>query len=870
MLFLLFFILINNQLFFLILKYFEIEYKKKNNRILFPYNKYLHLMKLTSARVKAHSLIDNDSKSVKRGSTKTQVSPIFEEGKQKNKINQYVLPRIKSKKLGEDGKLNNESEKNENTVASYSKNNTKKEYFNKLGLERINFQFEEYGDYPDDSFQPSIFFFKFLAIKPDLEKENQEKGKVSSKLQLYVPDTIVMNDLDLNYWVYTDINGYVTRIDETDADVIEKFRSEEKDDNELIGVSKTPLMKDGRIDENRLELLNLEELEKCLFSKSGTQVAIQRFVKCRGPKAFVCRSVWRRDKPPYIYILTNKAKYHEDIKNQKLKFVVNSREQNSYFSFYSTSGKHLEETMKYMVNIVKFVEAHSDIVFEELAGDFVKDEAGIWWFINLKAMKIANITKFRNEEGTVAYPQLDFFLNRLGGKEDYHQGITRKFDYQTKIKCKFCGVEYPNKKLKYKLTTKMILETEKMLEHVDLEKNKLNCLDSYDLKHNDYSMLYIPFRVCEDCYLLFETLHDIKNYQIKIGNLFKNPVNPVNFGFGFYSKEAESKKNVHLSEEDKEGADKKQQELEAIEYELNNNPSNINYESSPLSRNKIELQQQNSSNLNQSVKMVEESKTNNKPFNLYRILIMFNDLFWSDKITIPDKDLFLLYTFLGNSYKVPIKKEDYTKDLDYSLINFMKIYHIICTEPEGFIDYVEKNRHMDIQLGYFEVSEEDSKKKEVKKLLKKEIVIEDPSIYDGTDTFVPFASVDLSLQGLKYGTNYRNMLNGLLFKRDEPHYVGKLRCIIRIHKVKEIKDLKKYTLQQHFNLMIPPINFVASDELPDYWIELVERQKLREEILNQILSIMKKHKVKYEKEKHKKELFQALENLISHYSTGSL
>ena len=94
------------------------------------------------------------------------------------------------------------------------KNNTKKEYFNKLGLERINFQFEEYGEYPDDAFQPSIFFFKFLAIKPDLEKENNEKGKASPKLQLYIPDTIVLNDLDLNYWIYTDINGYVTRIDE--------------------------------------------------------------------------------------------------------------------------------------------------------------------------------------------------------------------------------------------------------------------------------------------------------------------------------------------------------------------------------------------------------------------------------------------------------------------------------------------------------------------------------------------------------------------------------------------------------------------------------------------------------------------------------
>ena len=821
-------------------------------------------MKLTSARKRASSLIEQD-----KGSSKG-ISPILEIPKKSKKIKEYTLPKINARASEEKKYNTNDTEKNENTLTMGAKNNTKKEYFNKLGLERINFQFEEYGEYPDDAFQPSIFFFKFLAIKPDLEKENNEKGKASPKLQLYIPDTIVLNDLDLNYWIYTDINGYVTRIDETDADVIEKFKSEDKDENELIGVSKTPLMKDGRIDENRLELLNLEELEKCLFSKSGTQVAIQRFVKCRGPKAFVCRSVWRRDKPPYIYILTNKAKYHEDIKNQNLKFVVNSREPNSYFAFYSTSGKHLEETMKYMNNIVKYIEAHSDIVFEELAGDFVKDEAGIWWFINLKAMKIANITKFRTEEGQVAYPQLEFFLNRLGGKEDYHQGVMRKFDYQTKIKCKFCGVEYSNKKLKYKLTTKMILETEKMLEHVDLEKNKLNCLDNYDLKHNDYSMLYIPFRVCEDCYLLFETLHDIKNYQIKIANLFKNPVNQVNFGFGFYNKGEAKTNKVQLSEEEAENIDKKHQELEEIQYELYNNPDNINYESAPITRNKIEYPNTNStSNINQSSKM-EEQKANNKPYNLYRILIMFNDLFWSDKIKIPDKDLFLVYTFLGNSYKVPIKKESYTTDLDYSLINFMKIYNIICTEPEGFIDYVEKNRHMEIQLGYFEVSEEQNKKKEVKKLLKKEIVIEDPNIYDGTDTFIPFASVDLSLQGLKYGTNYRNMLNGLLFKRDEPHYVGKLRCLIRIHKVKEIKDMSRYCLTPHFNLFIPPINFVASDELPDYWIELVERQKLREEILNEILSVLKKKKVKYEKEKHKKELFQALENLISHYSTGSL
>ena len=145
------------------------------------------------------------------------------------------------------------------------KKNKGKEFYNKLSLERINFQFEEYGEYPCDDFQPSIYFFKFLCNKPDYEKENQERGKpCSSRLKLFIPDTIVLNDLDTNYWIYTDIEGYVNRVEESDSDVIEKFKPQ-NDKNELIAVSKMPIMREGILGENQLTLLNLEELEKCLF-----------------------------------------------------------------------------------------------------------------------------------------------------------------------------------------------------------------------------------------------------------------------------------------------------------------------------------------------------------------------------------------------------------------------------------------------------------------------------------------------------------------------------------------------------------------------------------------------------------------------------
>jgi len=880
---------------------------------------------------------NSKTKNSKSPINKKNPTPIYANKLHKNNSTIFRNSRTKLIPLDNDQKnkfknvlYNNELDRDKNR-------NRGKEFYNKLSLERINFQFEEYGEYPNDDFQPSIYFFKFLANKPDYEKENQEKGKVcTSKLKLFIPDTIVLNDLDTNYWVFTDIEGNVNRVEESDNEVIEKFKPM-NDKNELIAVSKIPIMRDGLLGENQLTLLNLEELEKCLFSKSGSQIAIQRFVKCRGPRAFLCRSVWRREKPPYVYILTNKANYLDDeIKNQYLKYVINSKEQSSYSAFYSSSGKHLEETMAYMNNIVKFIESHSDIIFDELAGDFVKDEAGIWWFINLKAMKIKNISKFRRGEGNPdpLPPQLNFFFNqRIFSNVNLKDNI-RKFDYQNKIKCKLCGIDYSKKLLKYELTTKMIIETENMLKHVEFNKVKFNVLDRPDLRHTYYSMIYLPYRVCEDCYLLFETLNDIKDYQIEIANLFKIPVDRINFCFNYYTQIKEDKSKVKLTKKELKNIEKMNKEITNMNFsseefmdsndayrkrnDLSDN-DNIHNESSIVPINdskknyynsmnrsseneeqeKISIKENNKndnySNKNKSFPILRKNnstgqfqniKNNNnnnisgyeetnkstevkKPMNLYRILIMFNDILWNNIEQLPKEDLFIVYSFLGNNYKIPLKIESYNQDLDYTIINFQKIYHIICTEPEGFINFVEKNRYMEVKLGTFEKTEEEARKKEVQKLLRKDIAIEDQDICSENELFIPYAGLDLSIQGLKYGTNYRNNLNGLLFKKDKPYYIGKLRCVIRIHKVKEIKDVSKYVLHNYYNLLIPPVHFVVSDEMPDYWIEIIERQKLREKLLNEIIECMKKNKIKFDKKRDKKKVLQALETLVSYYAKNS-
>ena len=49
--------------------------------------------------------------------------------------------------------------------------------------------------------------------------------------------------------------------------------------------------------------------------------------------------------------------------------------------------------------------------------------------------------------------------------------------------------------LKYKLTSKMIFETDKMLKHLGIN---INWINRPDLHHNDSTVVYLPYRVCED------------------------------------------------------------------------------------------------------------------------------------------------------------------------------------------------------------------------------------------------------------------------------------------------------------------------------------------------------------------------------------
>ena len=348
----------------------------------------------------------------------------------------------------------------------------------------------------------------------------------------------------------------------------------------------------------------------------------------------------------------------------------------------------------------------------------------------------------------------------------------------------------------------MILETDQMLKHVGIN---LNFIERPDLKHTDSSVVYLPYRVCEDCYLLFETMNDVKISQIAIANFFRNPVNPLNFGVEIYKKNKTTEEVQVINEKDEKEKKnifsmiKKNSNNSNLNLDINNNSSEKNFNDINYNTNNFNNSNKNLGSVNNLFNIIENAFGKKKISRnyLYRFLIIFTDVFWNENIPVPNKDLYVVFHIFGNWYK--IKLNEYYSSLDYFNINFFKMFYVICDETHGFIEYIDKNRHLLVKIGYFNEDLVKKKENELFKIFRKEIIIEDLDICDNYDQFVPFCSVDLSLNAVRYADKYRNTLNGLLFKEDKPHYVGKLRCLIRVNKEKEV-DIEKLNYRKHFNV----------------------------------------------------------------------
>ena len=142
----------------------------------------------------------------------------------------------------------------------------------------------------------------------------------------------------------------------------------------------------------------------------------------------------------------------------------------------------------------------------ELAADFIKDPAGIWWLVGIKAFKLEE--SFAKPVFKAFMPSHDIMQS---DDEDESQNKNKKLqekaaEYVKLRICRFCQIGYPVEELNYSLTLKMILKTERLLMNLGYFYEWLN--------HGDESMyedisLYKPFSACVNCYAIFKEVDEL-------------------------------------------------------------------------------------------------------------------------------------------------------------------------------------------------------------------------------------------------------------------------------------------------------------------------------------------------------------------------
>lgn len=167
-------------------------------------------------------------------------------------------------------------------------------------LRKVTFHYS----YENLRMQPLIGFYKHMARKAD--KQGADLWE-EQPLMLNMPDTIVFGEGDGPMWFYTDKDGRVRRKDNFSLEKLVNHLSKGHDDSDVIAVVKKP---EGEGSGNASQPVNRNELYKLVMSGTSGRFVVQRYVRSRGGRASIARCVWKADKPPSVWVITNKVCIH--------------------------------------------------------------------------------------------------------------------------------------------------------------------------------------------------------------------------------------------------------------------------------------------------------------------------------------------------------------------------------------------------------------------------------------------------------------------------------------------------------------------------------------------------------------------------------
>lgn len=359
---------------------------------------------------------------------------------------------------------------------------------------------------------PLIDFFATMVPR-DLSYQEEQNFLTKSRLKLLIPYTIVFGVDEYPILYYTDEDGFIRRIDNVTTPQIIKKLTLDCGPEDLCVVQKNPLS--GESITNNAILLNPKQLKTTLENQSRGKVVFQRFVKSKGPKATITRVCWRRDAPAYAYMLSNKKSFDDQsIKEAIFRLLTNTEDPQSLNVFH-LKGPAIKDLVDQVQDLVTYSERYSRLQakYSELVCDFIRDDDGQWFFIQVKGLKIIKPpAHIANNAPTIS-----------GEGDDLSKSKKSKSKYMKLKECKMCLNMYPPKELLYQMSFKMIYATE---SHLKQRAVKLPWFDRPEFNSiTDTSMWYEPHPVCKNCFDMYIQEQKLSKVEVEFAKAIGIPVN---------------------------------------------------------------------------------------------------------------------------------------------------------------------------------------------------------------------------------------------------------------------------------------------------------------------------------------------------------
>ncbi|CAM9697958.1 unnamed protein product, partial [Laminaria digitata] len=272
------------------------------------------------------------------------------------------------------------------------------------------------------SFRAGEILYQFFAT-PKARRPRRSNSRASHRhrprLKLLIPDTLVFNVEDDPQWYYTDKDGYVACMARYEpGQVVEQF-GDIRFDDDLAAVRKQSCclpfsgLREGQDDRaamysngNNLSLVNTRDLRVITGASAvdggggaatgaggGDTFLIQKFVKSKGPHAFIVRQTVQRGMPPTAWTISNRQPYGEEINGPDsllmagpalLGRFATTPTKDRACSITRLGPGACSETAAAADRVMRHLETVLEQRLEVLVVDFTKDDRGRVWFLQVR------------------------------------------------------------------------------------------------------------------------------------------------------------------------------------------------------------------------------------------------------------------------------------------------------------------------------------------------------------------------------------------------------------------------------------------------------------------------------------------------------